>query len=145
MRQEVTGHTIRREVICLKDGRLAVPGKESEDYAFTVQCWNYAHYCTSHCAAARIYPCIKLDNEGGSTPAVMFECVIAQGGNVRFEIIKPEDLSKDKPEESQEIKDARKQGKMEALVNCIRLMEDSGAPEDDRILETFRSTLRQLL
>lgn len=145
MIQEVTGYSVRREVVWLKDGRLAVPNKDSEDYLFTVQCWNYAHYCTSHCAAARIYPCIKLDNEGGSTPAVMFECVIAQGGNVRFEIIKPEDLSKDKPEEAQEIKNARKQGKMEALVNCIRLMEDSGVEEDNTILETFRHTLRTLL
>lgn len=143
MRHEVTSYSIRKEVLLLEDGVIAVPDKEQKKHL--VQCWNVNRICTSHCAASRIYPVIKLDSEGESTPAVMFECVLAQGGNVRFEIIKPEDLSEDKPEEAQEIKDARKQGKMEALVNCIRLMEDSGVPEDDRILETFRVTLRKLL
>lgn len=143
MRHEVTSYSIRKEVLLLEDGVIAVPDKEQKKHL--VQCWNVSRVCTSRCAASRIYPVIKLDNEGGSTPALMFECVIAQGGNVRFEIIKPEDLEEDKPEEAQEIQDARKQGKMEALVNCIRLMEDSGVPEDDRILETFRVNLRKLL
>lgn len=141
--QEVTGYSIRKEVIHVYDGNIAVPDKEEKQRY--VQCWNSNRICTSHCAAARIYPVIKLDNDGNSTPAVMFECCIAPGGNIRFEVIKPEDLAEDKPEEAQEIKYARKQGKMEALVNCIRLMEDSGVEEDNTILETFRHTLRTLL
>lgn len=52
-----------------------------------MSCFLKNGYCTEHCTAAKIYPVIKLGDDGSETPSKVFECVAEPGCRIKFEVV----------------------------------------------------------
>jgi hypothetical protein len=64
-------------------------GKELHDAETdsVLWCWNHGHECNPNCVAAKVYPVIRLGDDGSETPGEMFECVAEPGCRIKFKVV----------------------------------------------------------